>query len=150
MGGELPKGHIEFINTLWNSYWGSNNFGTLSSWRSLGVKCQAETALQRVQFTNTAFYSPVNYLFQVVGMVAARFVTSSPLPTHQAACFTNVIAYVAILVVAIELMPQFPTGTAAARDDSIYSDSSSFDEWGRDQRFIADAGSSIGMAASRE
>jgi uncharacterized membrane protein len=110
MGGDLPKGHIEFINTLWNSYWGAGNFGTISSWRALAAKCQTETTLQRVQFTNTAFYSPVNYLFQVVGMVAARFVTNSPLTMHQAACFMNVVAYVAVLVVAIELMPRFRRG----------------------------------------
>jgi hypothetical protein len=104
VGGTLPRSHVDFVNTLWRSYWDGHDFGTLAA-RSL-----KDSGTTRVEFTNTAIYSPANYALQAAGMRIAAWVTPSPLSAHRAACLCNLAGYIAFVVAALELLPHFHWG----------------------------------------
>jgi hypothetical protein len=110
VGGALPSAHVDFVDTLWNSYWVEHDFGSLSRWSALSRKASAETGAQRVEFTNTAVYSPVNYALQALGMRLMSWMTPSPLAAHRAACATNLVGYLAVIVTALGLMPRYRRG----------------------------------------
>ena len=110
VGGELPSAHVDFVDTLWSSYWVGHDFGSPSRWAALSRKTAVETGTRRVEFTNTAVYSPANYALQALGMRLMSWVTPSPLAAHRAACVTNLAGYLALIVTALELMPRYQRG----------------------------------------
>jgi len=110
VGGILPKSHVDFVNTLWNSYWVGHDFGTLASWSSLSRKCAQTPGTARVEFTNTAVYSPVNYALQAFGMRLAALFTASPLAAQRLGCLFNLAGYLAAIVAALELLPRYHRG----------------------------------------
>ncbi len=110
VGGALPRSHVDFVNALWRSYWADRNLGTLTAWSALARETQGHPGSTRVEFTNTAVYSPANYAFQAAGMRVASWVSPSPLAAHRAACLGNLAGYLALVVAALELLPRFRWG----------------------------------------
>jgi hypothetical protein len=110
VGGALPRSHVDFVNSLWESYWARHDFGTLPEWSALSARSLRDTGTTRVEFTNTAVYSPANYAFQAAGMRVASWVSPSPLAAHRAACLGNLAGYLAVVVAALELLPRFRWG----------------------------------------
>jgi hypothetical protein len=110
VGGTLPRSHVDFVNTLWRSYWVGRDFGTIPGWSALAARSLKDAGATRVEFTNTAIYSPANYALQATGMRAASWLTPSPLAAHWAACLCNLAGYLGLVVAAIELLPRFRWG----------------------------------------
>ncbi len=110
VGGILPKSHVEFINSQWESYWTRHDFGTLAEWSASSSRSLEATGNVRVEFTNTAVYSPANYALQALGMGISGLFSASPLSAHRAACLLNLAGYLAAVVSALELLPRFHKG----------------------------------------
>jgi uncharacterized membrane protein len=109
-GGMLPRGHVEFVNTLWGQYWAQHSFGSPREWDGLSKKFAADTDRARVEFTNTSVYSPANYVFQSVGIRLSMAFGNSPIRAHRTACLFNLGGYLLIVAAAIGRLPRYQKG----------------------------------------
>jgi uncharacterized membrane protein len=109
-GGDLPAGSCEFVDRLWNSYWGKRDFMNRREWARISDETASLTGTRRVEFTNTAVYSPVNYIFQALGIRLAGLAAHSPLFETRMASGFNLAGYLLLVVLAIELTPHFQRG----------------------------------------
>jgi hypothetical protein len=110
LGGGIPEKNSRFVHTLWASYWPSHHFMTVSGWSAISVDQPGDDKKVLEEFTNTAVYSPANYVPQSLALVLSRIITGSPLWDHRAACMLNLLCYLALIVLALETMPRFQTG----------------------------------------
>jgi uncharacterized membrane protein len=110
VGGTLPGNHVEFVNTLWSAYWGQHDFGSLRRWSEQSRHSIANSSLSRVEFTNTAIYSPVNYAFQALGLRISSMATPSPLVASRMGCLFNLAGYLSLVAGAVGLLPRFKEG----------------------------------------
>jgi uncharacterized membrane protein len=110
VGGTLPGNHVEFVNTLWSAYWGQHDFGSLRRWSEQSRHSVANSSLSRVEFTNTAIYSPVNYAFQALGLRISSMATPSPLVASRMGCLFNLAGYLSLVAGAVVLLPRFKEG----------------------------------------
>src|ERR1700691_1889929 len=95
VGGTLPSNHTDFLNSLLRSYYWSPNasFMDRRQWESLSSQEEHVPGARRVEFTNTAIYSPVNYAFQALGMRLADALSPSPLLANWMGCLFNLAGY---------------------------------------------------------
>jgi uncharacterized membrane protein len=110
VGGELPERYKAYIDSLWPIYWTKDKFGSWEQWRVLGVRLPANSGHTRVEFTNTAIYSPLNYFGSGVGIAIANLFSQSPFVAERAGIVGNLIIYCTIMVLAIEALPVFRRG----------------------------------------
>ena len=112
VGGALPLSHADFENTLlWNFYLRpGHNFMDRRQWEVLSGQEAELQGTRDVEFTNTAVYSPVNYMFQGVGIALASGLSASPLLANWLGCLFNLSGYLLIVVIAIECVPRFRRG----------------------------------------
>jgi hypothetical protein len=112
VGGALPLSHADFENTLlWNFYLRpGHNFMDRRQWEVLSGQESELPGVRDVEFTNTAVYSPVNYMFQGAGMALAAGLSSSPLLANWLGCLFNLAGYLLLVVIAIECVPRFRRG----------------------------------------
>jgi uncharacterized membrane protein len=111
-GGTLPRSHYDFLNTLlWNYYWkpGPEYLGR-AQWEAISSRDESVTGTIPVEFTNTAIYSPVNYVFQSLGMRLAAALSPAPLLANWMGCLFNLAGYLLLVVIAIECSPRFHRG----------------------------------------
>jgi uncharacterized membrane protein len=107
MGGDIPQNDSRFVHTLWTSYWNKNLFLTNAEWSTIAKEAVGGDGEVREEFTNTAVYSPANYVPQSVGMIMSRIFTKSPLWMHRAACGVNLLSYLLLVVLTLEAIPSF-------------------------------------------
>jgi uncharacterized membrane protein len=110
VGGTLPARFVEFVNPLWQSYWVGHDFGTRDGWSKRAHLAEGFDRRERVEFTNTAVYSPLNYLLPAIGMRLAGWFSRSPLWASRFACLFNLGGFLAITGLAVSLMPRFKEG----------------------------------------
>jgi hypothetical protein len=110
VGGLLPTGQVEYVNGLWFAYWGQHHFGTLPEWAGRSRQVAGHRERERVEFTNTAVYSPLNYLFPALGMRVAAAFSPSPLLASRLGCLGNLLGYLALVVLAVERIPRYRAG----------------------------------------
>jgi hypothetical protein len=112
VGGSLPRSHADFENTvLWNYYLRpGHNFMDREQWETLSSQETQIPGNRDVEFTNTAIYSPVNYMFQAAGMRLAAGLSPSPLLANWLGCLFNLAGYLLLVVIAIECVPRFRRG----------------------------------------
>lgn len=112
VGGVVPKSHADFMNSiLWSYYWKpGNTYMDRAQWAALSSQEARVPGTTRVEFTNTAIYSPVNYAFQSLGMRLAAALSPSPLLASQLGCLFNLAGYLLLVVCAIECAPRFRRG----------------------------------------
>jgi hypothetical protein len=112
VGGTLPNSHIDFLNSiLRNYYWGSGaDFMERGQWEAISSQEERVPGERRVEFTNTAIYSPVNYAFQALGMRLAGSLSPSPLLANWTGCLFNLAGYLLLVFLAIECAPQYRRG----------------------------------------
>jgi uncharacterized membrane protein len=110
VGGVLPAGHAAFINGLWSAYWHQHDVGTLGEWAVRSRQAGAQREREPVEFTNTAVYSPLNYLFAALGMRVATWLSPSPLLASRLGCLANLLGYLALMVLALERIPRYRAG----------------------------------------
>ena len=108
-GGQIPANSSNFVGALWSSYWVDHRFLTLSDWSRIDRESGGSATGVRREFTNSAVYSPANYLPQSCGMLIVRIFTQSPLWAHRAACGANLVAYLLLMALVLEAMPPFRT-----------------------------------------
>ena len=70
---------------------------TLSQWSAIARVQPGDNIRVREEFTNTAVYSPANYIPQGIAMALSRTVDDSPLWAHRAACILNLLLYLALV-----------------------------------------------------
>ena len=70
---------------------------TLSQWSAIARVQPGDNIRVREEFTNTAVYSPANYIPQGIAMALSRTVDGSPLWAHRAACILNLLLYLALV-----------------------------------------------------
>ena len=102
LGGNVPHEDSQFIHTLWTSYWEKHNFLRTSDWSGIASMAPGNGQMDREEFTNTAVYSPANYVPQCIGMIASRIFTRSPLWEHRLACAANLACYLLLVVSFLE------------------------------------------------
>jgi Predicted membrane protein (DUF2142) len=112
VGGILPRSHADFENTmLWNYYLKPDrSYMDRKQWEELSTQESSVTGSRPVEFTNTAVYSPVNYLFQAAGMWLAAGLSPSPLLASWIGCLFNLAGYLLLVVIGIECAPRFQRG----------------------------------------
>ncbi|HEY1793924.1 MAG TPA: DUF2142 domain-containing protein [Opitutaceae bacterium] len=112
VGGRLPESHVRFVNSmLWSSYWGpGHDFMGLGEWSRLSTRAAALRGDERVEFTNTAVYSPANYVPQALGMRMGTMISGWPLLAAWLGCLFNLAGYGALVVAALQLAPRFERG----------------------------------------
>jgi hypothetical protein len=112
VGGALPSRNTDFLNSiLRNYYWGNEaSYMDRRQWEAISSQEEGVPGVRRVEFTNTAIYSPVNYAFQAVGMRLANAFSPSPLLANWMGCLFNLAGYLLLVVLAIELAPHFRRG----------------------------------------
>jgi uncharacterized membrane protein len=112
VGGILPSSHTDFLNSLLRSYYWSHNASFLNrgQWEAISSQEERVPGTRRVEFTNTAIYSPVNYAFQALGMRLADALSPSPLLANWVGCLFNLAGYLLLVVLAIECAPRFRRG----------------------------------------
>jgi hypothetical protein len=112
VGGTLPVSHADFLNTLLrNYYWGNKaDYMDRRQWEAISGQYERVPGTRRVEFTNTAIYSPVNYAFQALGMRLADALSPSPLLANWLGCLFNLAGYLLVVVLAIECTPRFRRG----------------------------------------
>jgi uncharacterized membrane protein len=111
-GGMLPRRHFDFLNTLlWNYYWKPHpEYLDRRQWEAVSSQDERVPGSIPVEFTNTAIYSPVNYVFQAIGMRLAAALSPSPLLANWMGCLFNLAGYLLLVVLAIECSPRFHRG----------------------------------------
>jgi uncharacterized membrane protein len=108
-GGVLPSSLIE----LSEHFLGTRDIHPMWSpmrqpWRSTWLARERPLDPERrefVDFTSTAFYSPLGYLPQAVAMIAGRWAGAGPLALLYLARFANALVAVGLLTCAVRLMP---------------------------------------------
>ena len=106
LGGPIPGRYDRFVQTLWSSYWPGHHFLKLSDWSAL-TRVQYGDSNPKIEgWTNTAVYSPANYLPQSLGIAISRIVSRSPLWADRAGCALNVLLFLALTIWALETMPR--------------------------------------------
>lgn len=106
-GSSIRRRDSRFVHTLWSSYWPGHHFLNLSEWSAISQIHRGDGDHVYEEFTNTAVYSPANYVPQSVALALTRILTRSPLWGHRAACTLNLLCYLALIVLALETMPRF-------------------------------------------
>jgi uncharacterized membrane protein len=66
-----------------------------------------------VPFTNTAVYSPVNYVPQAGGLTIGHILRLSELDAYRVSCLANLMAYIAVVSLAIALAPGYSPAVVA-------------------------------------
>jgi uncharacterized membrane protein len=110
LGGMLPQRFATFVDLLWYRYWSQDDYGTIAKWRLASARAELAQNRGRIEFTQTAVYSPANYIFQCIGIGVGRAFTRSPLVADRLGCLANLIGYLAIVAAAIDLLPHFRRG----------------------------------------
>jgi uncharacterized membrane protein len=112
IGGSIPHSHADFENTmLWNYYLRpGHNFMDRRQWETLSNQEAQTPGTRAVEFTNTAVYSPVNYMFQAAGMALAAGLSPAPLLANWLGCLFNLAGYLLLVVIALECLPRFRRG----------------------------------------
>jgi|CZKI01.1.fsa_nt_gi hypothetical protein len=111
-GGTIARSHFEFLNTLlWAYYWKpGHEYMDRARWEALSRQDERVPGTVLVEFTNTAIYSPANYLFQALGMRLAAALSQAPLLANWMGCLFNLAGYLVLVVIAIECSPHFQRG----------------------------------------
>lgn len=110
LGGSFPRKHSMFVDSVWTWYWQHNDFGNLSRWEELSQACARERGKRTDDLTNIAIESPVNHLVQGLGIRFGELFSKGPLWPLRVGCLFNLLAYLAMVIAAIELMPAFRRG----------------------------------------
>jgi hypothetical protein len=110
VGGELPVRYKAYGERLWSMYWSRHTLGSLDTWREVSHEPTGLGQMARVEFTNTAIYSPLNYAGAAVGIAVATRFSASPFVAERAAVMANFGLYCWLVVLAIEALPVFRGG----------------------------------------
>lgn len=109
LGGPIPGRYSRFVHTVRSSYWPGHQLLTLSEWSAITRIKPGDNKNKIEEWTNTAIYSPANYLPQSLGMAVSRVVSRSPLWAHRAACTLNLVLFLALITWALEAIPRART-----------------------------------------
>jgi hypothetical protein len=110
VGAEISNRHVYFAEHLWHSYWSKNQFGSPAEWKRVSDEALREGGSRRVDFTNIAVYSPINYIFQSLGLGLSALLTRSPLMADRMGCVFNLAGCLALVILSIELVPCLERG----------------------------------------
>ncbi len=106
LGGPIPGRYSRFVHTLWSSYWPGHHWLKLSDWSAITRVKYGDTNPRVEGWTNTAVYSPANYLPQSLGMALSGAVSRSPLWAHRAGCALNLLVFLGLIAWALETIPR--------------------------------------------
>jgi uncharacterized membrane protein len=105
LGGFLPRSFPDSIAPYKRFYYNRDaKFDAAEHERVLNMPLQAEDPVF-MEFWNTAPYSPVVYLPHMPGIILARLAGQPPAVMLYAARLSGLIVYIALLVLAIRIIP---------------------------------------------
>ncbi|MET1032960.1 MAG: DUF2142 domain-containing protein, partial [Candidatus Saccharimonadales bacterium] len=103
-GGYLPStlknGSTELLEGAWNG--GEDTSIEYRKWLTTPLNAGDRTF---VDFPETAVYSPISYIPQTIGIVLVKFFNPPMLVVLYAARIINLLVFIALIFLAIKLMP---------------------------------------------
>ncbi len=113
LGMEVQEVQRDFIHYMWLPHWKAER--DRSYLRSIpDFRSSPDSPLVVKEFSNTAVYSPLNYLPQALGLWVAKLFTTKLLTHYYLACFFNLLIYSLLAYGAVKVRSGFSPFFAVA------------------------------------